>query len=131
MVEEGTCHRLTRYSVTRYIGGVELSEQAFLILSALADRPRHGYALITEVSSMTGGRITLRAGTLYGALDRLAGQGLVRADREEVENGRLRRYYALTDSGAEALTLQSERMESAARVARERLALRPRFGGLA
>jgi DNA-binding PadR family transcriptional regulator len=108
---------------------VDLSEQTFLILSALADRPRHGYALITEVSAMTGGRVTLRAGTLYGALDRLSGQGLVRADREEVENGRLRRYYALTDTGAEALSVQSERMEAAAKVARERLALRPRFGG--
>ena len=108
---------------------MELSEQSFLILSALADQPRHGYALITEVSAMTGGRITLRAGTLYGALDRLAGQGHVRADREEIENGRLRRYYALTDSGAETLRVQAERMESATRVARERLALRPRFGG--
>src|SRR6185312_8248215 len=117
------------FSDAIYSGGVDLSEQAFLILSALADRPRHGYALITEVSSMTDGRVTLRAGTLYGALDRLAGQGLVRADREEVENGRLRRYYALTDAGAEALQAQTERMEAAARVARERLALRPRFGG--
>jgi PadR family transcriptional regulator, regulatory protein PadR len=110
---------------------VELSEQAFLILSALTDRPRHGYALITEVSTMTDGRLTLRAGTLYGVLDRLSGQGLVRVDGEEIENGRLRRYYALTDSGAETLKVQTERMESAARVARERLARRPRFGGAA
>lgn len=110
---------------------MDLSEQAFLILSALADRPRHGYALITEVATMTDGRITLRAGTLYGALDRLSGQGLVRVDGEEVENGRLRRYYALTDAGAEALRVQTGRMEAAARVARERLALRPRFGGAA
>jgi DNA-binding PadR family transcriptional regulator len=108
---------------------VDLSEQAFLILSALADRPRHGYALITEVSAMTDGRVRLRAGTLYGALDRLAGQGLVAPDREEVENGRLRRYYALTDAGAEALRTQSERMVAAAQQATERLALRPHLGG--
>jgi DNA-binding PadR family transcriptional regulator len=108
---------------------MELSEQTFLILSALADRPRHGYALITEVSAMTGGRITLRAGTLYGALDRLAGQGLVAADREEVENGRLRRYYTLTDAGAEVLRVQSERMAAAVAVARDRLAHRSGFGG--
>ena len=108
---------------------MDLSEQAFLILSALADRPRHGYALITEVAAMTDGRVRLRAGTLYGALDRLAGQGLVAADREEVENGRLRRYYALSDAGAEALRTQSARMAAAARLATERLALRPRLGG--
>src|ERR687894_127645 len=107
---------------------MELSEQTLLILSALADRPRHGYALITEVSAMTDGRITLRAGTLYGALDRLAGQGLVAPDRDEIENGRLRRYYALTDAGAEALRAQSERMAAAVKVAAERLARSPRFG---
>jgi DNA-binding PadR family transcriptional regulator len=110
---------------------MDLSEQAFLILSALADRPRHGYALITEVATMTDGRVRLRAGTLYGVLDRLAGQGLVAADREEVENGRLRRYYALTDAGAEALRAQSEQMAVAARLATERLALRPRLDGTA
>ena len=110
---------------------MELSEQAFLILSALADQPRHGYALITEVAAMTDGRLRLRAGTLYGALDRLAGQGLVAADREEIENGRLRRYYTLTDAGAEALRTQIERMAAAARHATERLALRPRLGGAA
>jgi DNA-binding PadR family transcriptional regulator len=108
---------------------VDLSEQAFLILSALADRPRHGYGLITEVAAMTDGRIRLRAGTLYGALDRLAGQGLVAADREEIENGRLRRYYTLTGAGARALQAQSDRMAAAVRVARERLALRPRLDG--
>jgi len=121
----------TIFSDAIYSGGVDLSEQAFLILSALADRPRHGYALITEVSAMTDGRMRLRAGTLYGALDRLAGQGLVAPDREEVENGRLRRYYALTDAGAEALRTQSERMVAAAQQATERLALRPHLGGAA
>ena len=121
----------TIFSDAIYSGGVDLSEQAFLILSALADRPRHGYALITEVSAMTDGRVRLRAGTLYGALDRLAGQGLVAPDREEVENGRLRRYYALTDAGAEALRTQSERMVAAAQQTTERLALRPHLGGAA
>jgi DNA-binding PadR family transcriptional regulator len=120
------------YIASRYmVKGVELSEQAILILSALADRPRHGYGVITEVAAMTGGRVILRAGTLYGALDRLARQGLVARDREEVDNGRLRRYYTLTDAGAEALQAQSERMAAAVKVATERLALRPGFGGAA
>ena len=57
---------------------MDISEQTFLILSALADQPRHGYALVTEVDEMTDGRIRLRAGTLYGALDRLVTQGLHR-----------------------------------------------------
>ena len=107
---------------------MEFSEQTILILSALADRPRHGYGVIVEVATMTDGRVTLRAGTLYGALDRLAGQGLVARDRDEVENGRLRRYYTLTDTGAEALRTQSERMAAAVKAATGRLALRPGFG---
>ena len=59
----------------------------------------HGYGVIQEVAALSDGRVTLRPGTLYGALDRLVEQGLVAADREEVVDGRLRRYYRLTDDG--------------------------------
>ncbi|MFI5953767.1 PadR family transcriptional regulator [Cryptosporangium sp. NPDC051539] len=57
-----------------------------------------------------GGRITLRPGTLYGALDRLSDDGLVAPDHEEVVDGRLRRYYRLTDEGLNVLGAESERM---------------------
>ncbi|GIG90546.1 PadR family transcriptional regulator [Plantactinospora endophytica] len=112
---------------------MEISEQTFLILSALADQPRHGYALVTEVAQMTDGRIRLRAGTLYGALDRLVTQGLIAPDHDEVENGRLRRFYRLTDTGADAIRAESRRMASAIRLAEERLNKRaghnaPRLG---
>jgi DNA-binding PadR family transcriptional regulator len=108
----------------RYILPVELSEQVFLILSALADQPRHGYAVVTEVAAMTDGRIRLRAGTLYGALDRLVTRGLIAPDHDEVDNGRLRRFYKLTDAGADAVHAESERMAAAIRLANERLAKR-------
>ncbi|RGC66589.1 lineage-specific thermal regulator protein [Micromonospora sp. MW-13] len=112
---------------------MEISEQAFLILSALADQPRHGYALVTEVDEMTDGRIRLRAGTLYGALDRLVTQGLIAPDHDEVEKGRLRRFYKLTDTGADAIRAESRRMATAVRLAEERLNKRaarnaPRLG---
>ena len=110
---------------------MDLSEQTFLILSALADQPRHGYALVTEVAEMTGGRVKPRAGTPYGTLDRLAGQGLIAPDRDEVENGRLRRYYKLTDADADAVRTESERMSAAIRVAEERLRRRALRLGLA
>ncbi|MFD0575624.1 PadR family transcriptional regulator [Dactylosporangium darangshiense] len=106
-----------------------LSEQSFMILAALADRPRHGYALVTEVAALSGDRIHLRASTLYAALERLTGRGLVEPDRDEVENGRLRRYYRLTDAGAAAVEEESARMAAQARAARQRLARRtPRLG---
>ena len=110
-----------------YAIGVErLSEQSLLILAALADQPRHGYGLVAEVSAMSAGRVQLRASTLYAALERLAGRGLVVPDRDEVDNGRLRRYYRLTDAGADALAEEARRMAAEARAVRRRLELRSR-----
>ena len=42
-----------------------------LILISLADQPRHGYALLKDVEALSGGRVRLSTGTLYGALRRL------------------------------------------------------------
>lgn len=47
-----------------------MQEATFLILTALASGSQHGYGLITEVTGISGGRVRLRAGTLYTALDR-------------------------------------------------------------
>lgn len=109
-----------------------MSEQTFLVLAALADRPRHGYALITEVAAMSDGRVRLRASTLYAVLDRLTTRELIARDRDEVDNGRLRRYYRLTEAGAAALGAEADRMTASADAARQRLRIRPRgtaFGG--
>src|SRR5690349_11251585 len=114
-----------------------MQEPTFLILTALAAGPLHGYGLITEVASLSGGRVELRPGTLYGALDRLGDDGLVEPDREEVVDGRLRRYYRLTDAGAETLAATAERLRRNALAATRRLRtrtatnLRPATGGVA
>ncbi|MEV0588195.1 helix-turn-helix transcriptional regulator [Nonomuraea sp. NPDC050310] len=102
-----------------------MTEPMFLALTALVDRPRHGYGIVQEVDRLSGGTVQLKIGTLYGVLDRLAGDGLVELDREEAENGRLRRYYRLTDSGAGALRAEAERLAANARTATERLRARP------
>lgn len=101
-----------------------LREPTFLILAALAPQPLHGYAIIGEVAGLSGGRMTLRPGTLYGALDRLADEGLLEPDREEVVDGRLRRYYRLTDAGAAVLEQEAARLQCNADAARGRLARR-------
>ncbi|MEC3982324.1 PadR family transcriptional regulator [Amycolatopsis sp. H20-H5] len=98
-----------------------MTEQAFFILTALVGAPRHGYGIVGEVAGLSGGRVRLKVGTLYGVLDRLAGDGLVELDREEVEQGRLRRYYRLTDSGGAALTAEAQRQAANARAASDRL----------
>lgn len=98
-----------------------MQEPTFLILTALAERPRHGYAIMSDAERISEGRVRLRAGTLYAALDRLQGDGLVAADREEVVDGRLRRYYRLTDEGAAALAAEADRLRRRAEVAAARL----------
>jgi DNA-binding PadR family transcriptional regulator len=97
-----------------------ISEPSYFILAALLDGPLHGYGIIKKAARMSNGRVRLAAGTLYGALDRLAEQGLVRADRQEVVEGRTRRYYRLTDHGVHALQREAARMEQAARVVTRR-----------
>ena len=69
-----------------------MREPTFLVLTALAEEPRHGYAVIEDVSAMTGGRVRLRAGTLYAALDRLRAEGLA------TETARLRTQAAIAES---------------------------------
>jgi DNA-binding PadR family transcriptional regulator len=98
-----------------------LTEQAFLILTALVDAPRHGYGIVAEVETLSGGRVRLRVGTLYGVLDRLAADALIELDREEVTDGRLRRYFRLTDAGGLALREEAQRLAANASVATERL----------
>jgi DNA-binding PadR family transcriptional regulator len=104
-----------------------MQEPTFLILTALAAEPAHGYGVIRAVEQLSEGEVVLRPGTLYGALDRLTEQGLVEVEREEAVDGRLRRYYRLTDSGAAALAAQVRRMRRNADAAAVRLRLS--FGG--
>jgi DNA-binding PadR family transcriptional regulator len=101
-----------------------MQEPTFLILTALAAQPLHGYGVIQAVKELSGGDVVLRAGTLYGALDRLTEQGLVAVEREEAVDGRLRRYYRLTDAGAAALAGQVDRLRRHASAAEARLKLR-------
>lgn len=94
---------------------------SFLILSALALEPLHGYAVIKEVSRLSDGTVDLAAGTLYAALDRLTDEGLVEVDREETVDGRLRRYYRLTRTGTTTLAAEAEQMRRDVRMVTQRL----------
>lgn len=106
----------------------KLSEQGYLVLVALADGPRHGYGIVRAVLELSDGATRLGAGTLYGLLDRLRDQGLVAPAGEEVVDGRLRRYYRLTDDGARAVAAETARLQALARRARSVLAARPALG---
>ena len=97
-----------------------MSPPSYFILAALLEGPLHGYGIIKQAVELSDGRVRLTAGTLYGALDRLAEEGLILADRQEVVEGRTRRYYRLTDNGVQALHREAARMEQAARVVTRR-----------
>ena len=109
--------------------GVRARQEAtFLILTALADGSQHGYGIITDVQQISGGRVRLRPGTLYTALDRLRADELIGVDREEVVDGRLRRYYRLTPAGTKQLADEAARLQAHAGAALRRLNL---AGGMA
>jgi PadR family transcriptional regulator, regulatory protein PadR len=93
-----------------------MREPTYYVLASLLAGPLHGYALIKRSEELSGGRVRLATGTLYTALDRLAAEGYVEMVREEIVNGRVRRAYGLTDSGAAALRAEAVRMAEAARI---------------
>ena len=100
-----------------------MTGQAFFVLTALADGPRHGYGIVGEVEELSQGRVKLKIGSLYGVLDRLATEGLIEPDREEPHDGRLRRYYRLTRDGRRTLAEEAELRAATAQVVRARLGL--------
>jgi len=117
---------------------VEMREPTMLVLTSLAGGRKHGYALIADAAELSDGRVRLKAGTLYAALDRLVEQGLVAVAGDEVVDGRNRRYFEITGDGIDALQATASRLEANAAAARSRIAeWRPRgiagqmqFGGM-
>lgn len=101
-----------------------LQEPTFLVLAALAGEPLHGYGIIQAVVELSQGAARPRPGTLYPALDRLTADGLVEMEREEIVEGRLRRYYRLTDPGATRLQEEVDRLRRNTEAAAVRLAAR-------
>ena len=104
-----------------------MQEATYLILTALAAGSQHGYGVIADVSEISGGRVRLRAGTLYTALDRLRADGLIAMDHEEIVENRLRRYYRLTPDGEKRLAGEAARLHANAIAAMRRL--RPGLAG--
>lgn len=98
-----------------------LTEPVLLVLLSLAEQPRHGYSILKDVERMSGGRVKLSTGTLYGALRRLLdGAWIERV--EEDESPRDRQPYRLTPRGRLILQLEVERMKHLTKLAALRVA---------
>jgi PadR family transcriptional regulator PadR len=99
---------------------MDLRPASYFVLASLLDGPLHGYAIAGRAEELSGGDVRLTAGTLYGALERMAARGLVELDREEIVEGRLRRYYRISDRGRDRVLREADRLAAAARVVRRR-----------
>lgn len=98
-----------------------LPPPVFHILIALAEGPRHGYAIMREVSERTAGRLRLGPGTLYGSIKRMLEQGLIeetRARPGEEGGDERRRYYRLTRLGRKAAEAEAARLAAVLKEAR-------------
>jgi DNA-binding PadR family transcriptional regulator len=93
------------------------SDPALLILSSLADGPKHGYGMMADIETMTG--VRLGPGTLYGALARLEKSGLIQAIPAQDR----RRPYRLTAIGIAALREQLSLLQKLAATGLKRLAV--------
>jgi DNA-binding PadR family transcriptional regulator len=93
-----------------------LSEPVLFVLLSLAEQPRHGYSILKDIESMSGGRVLLSTGTLYGALQRLLDNGWIERVEEE-DAPRDRRTYRLTSRGRRNLQMEVERMRHLTKLA--------------
>lgn len=99
-----------------------LPPAAFHILMALADGDRHGYAIIQDVATRTGGELRLSAGTLYRSIQRMLEQGLIVETRERPEpeeDDERRRYYRITSFGEAAARAEARRLAQLVKLARQ------------
>jgi DNA-binding PadR family transcriptional regulator len=103
---------------------IPLQEATFFILLSLAQTPKHGYAILLDVTELSDGRLQLSTGTLYGALRRLLDQSWIERydEASEVVNGRERKAYRITDLGQKILNAEVARMQHLITAVQGRLA---------
>ena len=98
-----------------------LSEQTYFILLSLQAEPRHGYAIVKDVQTLSNGRVTLSVSTLYTTLKRLLDDGWIRLrDETSVGPGKPRKVYELTNKGGNILRLEAQRLDTLVSAARIR-----------
>ena len=101
-----------------------LTPAVFYVLLSLAAGTRHGYAMMQEARTLSGGNFRMGPATLYTTIQKLAALDLIRetdGDLESQGEDSRRRYYALTDSGRRLLQLEVANLDSVVRLANARL----------
>ncbi len=85
-----------------------LTEAVYYILLSLY-RPLHGYGIMQNVGALSSGRVTLGAGTLYGAINTLVEKGWITPSGEDMESRK--KEYVITDKGKAAVEAELKRLE--------------------
>ena len=88
---------------------IPLTEAIYYILLAVRN-PNHGYGIIQEVEQLTGGRVSLGPGTLYGAIQNLQKKGWIRIYSVDTES-RKKKEYLITDLGKKIFLAERVRLE--------------------
>src|SRR5512135_1242073 len=86
-----------------------LTEPVLLILLSLADKPRHGYALMKDIETLSAGRVRMTTGTLYGALRRLLEDSWIERF-DQADTSREKQAYRLTPVGRKQMAAELDRM---------------------
>lgn len=100
-----------------------LTPAVFHILLVLADKPKHGYAIMKTVKELNDGRVKMGPGTFYGSIKRLLESGLIEESEQRPDpdlDDERRRYYRLTPFGQKVLRAEAERLSRLVQVARSK-----------
>ena len=99
---------------------LSITEPVLFILLSLAESPRHGYALLKDIETISSGRVRLSTGTLYGALHRMLEIGWIERFESD-DTSRDKRSYRLTAHGRRVLGPEFDRLKQLTRIAGARL----------
>ncbi len=100
-----------------------LSPPVFYVLLAVADRERHGYAIMQEVEKRTQGKVRLLPGSLYSTLKRMVAASFIEeceGDDAGQSDDERRRYYRITKRGKEVAAAEADRMATLIAVAQSK-----------
>jgi len=98
-----------RYIVKQYMSNQSMDRDLkkgsseLLILSLVADRPRHGYEIGKLIETRSRGAVRFRVASLYPLLYRLEDRGWIQGRWVEKPGQRRRRFYRVTAAGRKML----------------------------
>ena len=115
--------RIQCHAVPKNTPNTPLTPAVLHILLALSTEERHGYGIMKEVESDSGGKVKMGPGTLYGSLGRMMEAGLIRESDKKIDpelDDERRVYYKITALGQATLAAELERYREVVAIARKR-----------